>query len=224
VKASFFDLDGTLTNSQWWRGYMAYFQRVGQKRLTQLAFLAVHYPQYLLNKVGLISAAQFRRPWASHLAWYLRGYDENEAEAIWRSVIEDFLSKHWREDSLEIMKQRRAEGDLIVLVSACMSPLLRRIGERLRVEHVVGTEVQTRGDRYTGRVAGQVCIADQKAKLSQLYLRQQGLSVDLEISESFADSTSDLSLLEMVGHPVAVHPDHKLREIAKERNWRIHEG
>lgn len=224
MKASFFDLDGTLTNSQWWRGYMAYFQRVGQKRLTHLAFLAVHYPQYLLNNVGLISATQFRRPWASHLAWYLRGYEENEAEAIWRSVIEDFLSKHWREDSLEIMKQRRAEGDLIVLVSACMSPLLRRIGERLRVEHVVGTEVQTRGDRYTGRVAGQVCIADQKAKLCQQYLRQQGLAVDLEISESFADSTSDLSLLDMVGRPVAVHPDHKLREIAEERNWRIHEG
>jgi HAD superfamily hydrolase (TIGR01490 family) len=222
LKASFFDLDGTLTNSQWWRGYMAYFQRVSQKRLTHLTFLAVHYPQYMLSKAGLISATQFRRPWASHLAWYLRGFSESDAEPIWQSVIQDFLSKHWREDSLHLLQQKQEQGDLVLLVSACMSPLLQRIGEHLKVKHVVGTELQLRNGVYTGRIAGQVCIANQKAAMSQQYLLDQALSVDLALSETYADSTSDLSLLEMVGNPVAVHPDRKLREIATERGWRIH--
>lgn len=224
MKASFFDLDGTLTSSQWWRGYIGYFKEMGQKRLTHLAFLSLHYPLYILSKVGLVSTTQFRRPWARHLPWYLRGCEEDEVEVIWRWVIDRYLSNYWRDDCLQLMKEKRAQGDLIVLVSACMSPLLRTIGTQLGVEHCVGTELQLMNHQYTGRVAGEVCIADQKAAMSQEYIRDQGLAVNFESSEAFADSTSDMSLLEMVGHPVAVHPDSQLRKLAVERGWRIYDG
>jgi phosphoserine phosphatase len=45
--------------------------------------------------------------------------------------------------------------------------------------------------------------------------------VDLAESYAYADSTSDLHLLEMVGHPVATYPDDGLRPIALERGWQI---
>jgi phosphoserine phosphatase len=37
----------------------------------------------------------------------------------------------------------------------------------------------------------------------------------------FTDSFNDLSLLEIVGEPVAVNPDYRLRKIARARNWKI---
>jgi phosphoserine phosphatase len=48
-----------------------------------------------------------------------------------------------------------------------------------------------------------------------------GGKVDYEASCAYADSISDMSILEIVGHPVAVVPDAGLKEIAAERNWRV---
>ena len=46
---------------------------------------------------------------------------------------------------------------------------------------------------------------------------------DFALSCAYADSISDLGLLEMVGTPVAVCPDSGLRQIAVERGWRVME-
>jgi phosphoserine phosphatase len=37
----------------------------------------------------------------------------------------------------------------------------------------------------------------------------------------YGDSISDLSALEVVGHPVCVQPDRKLSRIAHKNGWRI---
>ena len=49
------------------------------------------------------------------------------------------------------------------------------------------------------------------------YAASEGL--DLEQSVAYADSASDLPMLEAVGHPVAVNPEVKLATIARRRGW-----
>ena len=44
---------------------------------------------------------------------------------------------------------------------------------------------------------------------------------DLEQSIAYADSTSDLPLLECVGFPVAVNPETRLAAIARKRGWLV---
>lgn len=44
-------------------------------------------------------------------------------------------------------------------------------------------------------------------------------SMDLAHSYAYADSTADLPLLSLVGHPVAVNPDEQLSTVAAERDW-----
>jgi hypothetical protein len=46
-------------------------------------------------------------------------------------------------------------------------------------------------------------------------------NIDLESSYAYSDSVTDLPMMEMVGHPVAVNPDKELRKIAEEREWPI---
>ena len=43
----------------------------------------------------------------------------------------------------------------------------------------------------------------------------------LEESVAYADSASDLPMLEAVGHPVAVNPEAKLATIARKRGWHV---
>jgi phosphoserine phosphatase len=45
--------------------------------------------------------------------------------------------------------------------------------------------------------------------------------IDWSGSWALADRLSDLPVLELVGHPVAVHADRKLRRLARQRGWEI---
>jgi hypothetical protein len=44
---------------------------------------------------------------------------------------------------------------------------------------------------------------------------------DLQLCYSYSDSASDLPMMEMVGHPVAVNPDGALENVANQRGWPI---
>ena len=51
------------------------------------------------------------------------------------------------------------------------------------------------------------------------YARKRG--VDLNRSYAYADSISDLPMLEAVGNPVAINPDRRLAAAAMSRSWQI---
>ncbi len=221
MKAAFFDVDGTLTTTRVWEGLMAYFRVRGLRRWTHLAFWAYHMPIYLIRRLGFISEGDFRRPWAAHLAWYVRGYTPQWTEQIWDWVVEEFLVSYWRADVRSELNRHRQAGDLIVLVSGGPVPLLQRIADELDLHHVVGTRFELLNGHYSGRSLEPVCLDENKATLTKAYLFEEGIEVDYRCSYAYADSISDLQMLEMVGHPIATYPDDQLNLIAQERGWRI---
>jgi len=221
MRAAFFDVDGTLTTARVWQGLMDYFRENKLRRWTNVAFWVYHFPLYLLRQMNLISEGSFRAPWAAHLSWYFRGYSVEYCEQIWKWVVESSLRDYWRSDTCELLKEHLEQGDLVVLVSGGPLPLLRAIGRYLSTPHVIGTALETRDGRYTGRSLRPVCIDENKASLTKAYLFQNRFVVDLENSYTYADSTADISLLEMVGNPVVTYPEDDLRIIALERGWRI---
>ncbi len=221
MRAAFFDVDGTLTDTRVWEGLMTYFKIHGLRRWTHRAFWAYHMPYYLLLKARLISQSAFRRPWAAHLAWYLRGYTPEEANTIWDWVVKEFLTRHWRLDTRHLLDDHRTAGDLVMLVSAGPQPLLECIAREVGAGHIVATEFELRAGRYSGRSLEPVCIDENKAVLAKAYLERRGIGIDFQASYAYADAISDLHLLEMVGNPVAVYPDEELNRAAFERGWRV---
>src|SRR5204862_7604881 len=45
--------------------------------------------------------------------------------------------------------------------------------------------------------------------------------LDLASSYAYSDSITDLPMLELVGHPVAVNPDRELARVARQREWEV---
>ena len=221
MRAAFFDVDGTLTDTRVWEGLMGYFKIHGLRRWTHRAFWAYHMPYYMLLKARLISQSAFRRPWAAHLAWYLRGYTPEEANTIWDWVVEEFLTRHWRLDTRHLLDDHRTAGDLVMLVSAGPQPLLECIARQVGAGHIVATEFELRAGRYSGRSLEPVCIDENKAVLAKAYLERRGIEIDFQASYAYADAISDLHLLEMVGNPVAVYPDEELGKVTKARGWQL---
>jgi HAD superfamily hydrolase (TIGR01490 family) len=219
--AAFFDVDGTLTRVRVWKGMLEYFQERRLRRGTHLLYMLLHYPTYVLRKLGLMSEAAFRRPWAADMAWYFRDETPEGCQDIWNWITDQYLPGNWRDDVREILESHLAAGEAVVLVSSGPLPLIQHIAHHLGTDHAVGTDLETRDGRYTGRSLKPICIDTYKASMAQDYLQKNSFNIDLTGSHSYADSTSDLPILEMVGHPVAVYPDIDLLKIAKMRKWKI---
>ena len=75
------------------------------------------------------------------------------------------------------------------------------------------------GGRLTGRLTTLPPIGEARALLLSDYAARHSLS--LEESVAYADSTSDLAMLEAVGFPVAVNPESRLSAIARRRGWHV---
>ncbi len=221
VKAAFFDIDGTLTSANVWRGLMDYYAGRGERRLTHLAFAAVHYPLAMLRPIGLIREATFRRLWGGHLPWYFRGSDAAQMDALAHWVAYEYAARVTRADVLVCLRGHLAAGDEVVLVTGAPTELGRKIGGMWGVKHVVGSPAETRNGRYTGRLSGPPCIDDQKAIYTRQYCADNKLDIDFAASHAYADSYSDLGLFDMVGHPVAVYPDRQLEEHAAKLGWQM---
>lgn len=183
--------------------------------------MAYHFPLYIFKQLGLISDQAFRKPWPAHLGWYLRGYTVEEANQIWDWVAETRVSQNWREDTCQILHQHRQQGEITFLVSGTPVPLLERLARDVNADHVVGTVLEIKDGTFSGRNSSPGCIGETKVIMTQEYLQEKGIEIDLEASYAYADSISDQQLLTMVGNPVATYPDEGLKRLATERGWQI---
>jgi len=222
IRAAFFDVDGTLTSEHTWKGLLDYFQVRGLRKTTLAVYMATHYPLYFLRKMNLISEGNFRAPWTAHLAWFVRGYSPEQANEVWAWAVDHYLVNYWREDTRKILSDHLQRGDLVMLVSSGPLPLVQYIARELGAQHAVGTRYEVRDGRFTGKTSPPVVIDEQKARVARQYLQTHKIEIDMPGSSAYADSIADLQLLEMVGNPVAVYPDDRLRAIAQQRGWRIH--
>ena len=97
--------------------------------------------------------------------------------------------------------------------------LVDQLKERLEAEILIGTDLEVVEGRLSGRKTG--IFPYGRMKLDALFQRIDPEGIDWASSWALADRISDLPVLELVGHPVAVHADRKLRRLARKRGWEI---
>jgi phosphoserine phosphatase len=95
------------------------------------------------------------------------------------------------------------------------------LGHRLGVNYLIGTGVEIRGGRYTGRSVPPIIKGADKLRRIREHLEMSGFQVDWKSSFAYGDSYSDREFMQLVGHPVAVFPEDKLRAFALAQKWEI---
>jgi HAD superfamily hydrolase (TIGR01490 family) len=153
---------------------------------------------------------------------FVAGRSQQELMDWGRQIVEERILPLVYEDIVEVIRGHSQRGDLTYLVTAAPIELARTIAEALDMTGAVATtsEVDEHGF-YTGRLVGPVVHGTEKAKA----VAEMAAEVDIELAEcaAYSDSINDLPLLESVGYPHAVNPEHELRRIAASRGWPIHE-
>lgn len=153
---------------------------------------------------------------------FVKGHHRDEFVSLGREIAAERILPRVYEDIARVIEQHMNAGDETWLVTAAPQELAEVIAEGLGMTGALGTrsEVDDAG-LYTGRLAGDLLHGPEKAKAAEALAQEHAF--DLALCSAYSDSKNDLPLLELVGHPHAVNPDHELRRIARTRGWPIHE-
>jgi phosphoserine phosphatase len=104
-------------------------------------------------------------------------------------------------------------------VSTGFTDMIAAIGQTVGAQIAVGSDLEMRDGRCTGRVTGPIVIGAQKGVAAKAKLAQLGYEVDYAHSFAYADSITDMGLFDCVGNPRPVYPDAELAKVAATRGW-----
>jgi HAD superfamily hydrolase (TIGR01490 family) len=206
------DLDGTLLRRTSSEHFFFFFLllrgRIDPFRLA--SFLVTFFRDAL--KLGLRQAIGWN-------ATYLQGQKPETVKAWARDYGSAHLWEAVPKELQERIREFKTDGCRIVLLSGSLQILVNELKEKLAADIIIGRELEQREGKLTGHRTGIYPYSRQKVEA--LFERVKPDEVNWKESWALADRMSDLPVLELVGHPVAVHPTAGLRRHARQHRWEI---
>ena len=155
----------------------------------------------------------FQRTFYRWWAGASTGQLEHDAQELFSTFL---LSKSFPE-GLRRIREHKEAGHRTLLITGALDIVVEPL--RPLFDDIVASEITQQDGVYTGELAKAPPVGEARALLIKDYAARHGL--DLATSVAYADSTSDLPMLEAVGHPVVVNPETRLAAIARRRGWHV---
>lgn len=212
--AAFFDLDGTLIRGSANLPFAVAAFRRGLVRKRDLLRDLWFGATFLVHGASDARAAAVR----DRILRAVAGQPVDDVVGLSESFIPSVVAKV-QPEAQALLDDHARRGHDRVVVSATSQEIVGRLAGELGIEHGAGTVSEVHDGRYTGRLAGPFCYGQGKADVVRTLAAERGY--DLAACAAYSDSVSDLPMLELVGHPVAVNPEPALREVAVRRGWRV---
>jgi len=209
-----FDLENTLVASNVVESYAWLASRhlpVGER---------VKFTARILREAPALLALD-RRDRGDFLRSFYRRYDGAPVELLRHDAFEMFhhllLAKSFPAGIARV-RAHRALGHRTILITGALDFVVEPL--RPLFDEVVCAEL---GQDARGRLTGRLEQLPPTGEARALVLAEYAAAERLDLGESvaYADSASDLPLLECVGFPVAVNPEARLAAIARRRGWHV---
>ncbi len=217
MNLAIFDLDHTLitcdSDNEWPRYLM-------KKGVVDQDFVAkkneYFYQQYL---DGCLNVPEFLAFQLEPLTRFSRA----ELDVMHQEFMQEFIEPHITAEAIALVEQHQKAGDTVMLLSATNEFIIRPIGQRFGIEHVIGVSLETNSEgEFTGGYIGVPSYQEGKITRLEEWLDGHGKTVtDYDNIYFYSDSRNDLPLLNWVNRPVAVNPDEIVEARALEQGWPI---
>jgi HAD superfamily hydrolase (TIGR01490 family) len=212
--AAFFDLDRTLMAGS-----------------SAFAFGRAAYKAGLMTRRRILADA-----WAN-LAFRLRGSTDASTDALRERVGEALKGVRQRDvlrlapdvlarvlpriypKMVALAYEHQDAGRPVYICTAASSEMAEALASVLQFDGGIGTRPEVVDGVYTGSVRGPFTYREGKAEAIRELAEREG--IDLSASYAYSDSESDLPMLRLVGHPVAVNPDSTLAQVARDEGWEV---
>ena len=219
--AAIFDLDGTLFTGHLWSGLVRHHLEHKLKRFSVYAFVASHMPLWLAGKLKLIAEETSKIIWGQDMPFLLKGLNKDEVLTIYRWITDYYLMPLLRTDIMDLLKGHKARGHTTILLSGSFDDFLQVVRQKLGIDFAAGTKLEVKDNVYSGRIVKPMGFGINKVILLKDLISEANLDLDLGKSFAYADSISDVPMLEITGNPIATYPDARLLSLAKQKDWQI---
>lgn len=210
--AALFDFDGTLISGF---SVFAFIKEqiiradLSPREITELMAAIASYGIGQLGFSGLMVAA----------AQVLRGVSEESYARFGEEVFEKYLAREIYPESRALVEAHLEKGHTVAIVSSATRYQIDSAAADLGIDRVLCTRLVVEQGHFTGAVARPTCWGRGKVTAAENLAKECG--ADLDQSFFYTDSHEDLALLERVGKPQPLNPNHKLATIAERRGWPI---
>jgi phosphatidylglycerophosphatase C len=199
-RLALFDLDGTLTRGDTFRGFVSKLLLARPARWWRAPLLAFPIAGFLLRRVD---RGQLK---GSFIHLLFAGMGRAEIDAFARRYAASVTAGYLFPQALAALRAHLAAGDHVVVLSASPDLYVHEIGKQLGVHQSFCTEIRWDGDRLDGRLAGPNRRDQEKARvLAALRAANPGLPVI-----AYGNSDPDLDHMRLCEEAVYVNADRRL--------------
>jgi len=161
-----------------------------------------------------------RRDRGDFLRSFYRRYEDAPLAVLeedsWELFHRQLLTRSFPAGFARVREHRRL-GQRTLLITGALDFVIAPL--RPLFDDIVCARLGENDGRLTGRLEDLPPIGEARALVLADYAAQHELSLDESVA--YADSASDLAMLEAVGFPVAVNPESRLAAIARRRGWHV---
>lgn len=117
-----------------------------------------------------------------------------------------------------LIKKLKSQNYFLVAISGSPSYIVSAYAKTIGFNLFFGTELEVKDGKFTGKVAN-LDSAYNKAGIVKDLAKKYHLN--LKKSLAVGDTEGDVSMLKLVGQPVAFNPNNELAKIAQKKQWKI---
>jgi len=214
--AAFFDVDNTIM-----QGASIFHLARGlhrRKFFTTADIAKAAWQQFYFRFAGVEDPEHIAKARASGLA-FIKGHTVEELEEVGEEIFDENMAHKIWPGTRALAQWHLDRGQQVWLVTAAPVEIANTIARRLGLTGALGTVAEHVDGVYTGELVGEMLHGEGKAVAVRDIAERDGLVLD--DCYAYSDSSNDLPMLSLVGHPCAVNPDKTLRAHAKANGWRI---
>ncbi len=160
------------------------------------------------------SRAEFQRSFYREY----NGLEYDVMKQLGREALDAVTLRRIYPEGMRRIREHKRAGHRILLLTGALDVVVEPLAELLDVE-VDCAHLLVKDGRLTSDLQAPPPAGEARGTLLEEYAAKNGIV----LSESFAyaDSLSDLPMMELVATPVAVNPDARLSQVAGQRGWRV---
>ncbi len=217
--AAFFDVDNTVM-----QGASIFHLARGlhrRKFFSTRDIIGAAWKQTYFRVVGVEDPEHVAEARNSALS-FIAGHTVQELQEIGEEVFDEGMQHRIWPGTRALAQLHLDQGQRVWLVTAAPIEIASIIARRLGLTGAMGTVAEHVDGVYTGRLVGDMLHGPAKAEAIKALAAREGL--DLSRCSAYSDSYNDLPMLTMVGTPIAINPDAKLRAHLSDGTVRELEG
>jgi putative phosphoserine phosphatase/1-acylglycerol-3-phosphate O-acyltransferase len=209
---AYFDMDRTVLRDSSGMLYMRYLWRRGETDWRSMLLSSWYAAQY---KLGLLNFPLVLAKLAASVA----DSSEEATRELCQRFFDEMMVNYVAPRAVQRINEHRNQGHRVTLISASTPYVVGPLASHLGIEEYLCTRLEIVDGHFTGKIIEPGCYGPGKVHWAREYAQRH--NADLTQAYFYTDSCSDRPLLELVGHPVAVNPDPRLKSLAAQRNWPV---